>query len=193
MPWTNKDFEPQILSDALLSAMKQTLAKAPNLIQSSDPTVEAKDMQEYEGRMKVSGLEDLNCLCYVSVINFYLNQGDLDRRKGTKGGLVIYMEAENAGKFFKALELPFADDEDDNSMIAACGQFTQMIADGLKKELSGHGYAPLFLSPPSNYKNKVLEGLEISPGQKTKHTIAFNYFKHKVIAADLTLAPVPKK
>ena len=193
MAWSNRDFDPQVLSAALLSAAQQVLSKASAMAQSQDPKVEATDIVNYEGRMRALGLEKLNSTCYVSVVNFYLNQGEMERRGKPKGAFVLYMETENAGKFFKALEIKFSDDEDDATMISACGQFTKIITDGLINELSSRGYATLVPSAPRNYKNSVLEGVEYSSDQKTKHEIGFFYFKRKTIAVELTLAPIPKK
>ena len=192
LTWTSKDFDPQVLSSALLKVMQQTLEKAGNIPQSQEPTTETVAIEDYGGRMRISGIEQFNNLCYVSVINFYTSQADLEKHKA-KGALIIYMESENAAKFFKALGIAFLEDEDDASMTVGCGKFAQMIVDGFKAELSAQGYAELILSKPLNYKNKVFEGVDFFPGQKAKHHIGFYYFKHKVIAADLTLAPIPKK
>ena len=193
MGWTSKDFDPDVLSSALLTIMKQHLSKASGIQQTKDPDIEATDIVEYEGRMRVSGLEKLNNICYIAAVNFYLTKADADKQQKTKGVLVLYMEMESAGKFFKALEIPFREDEDDASMMEGCGRFAQIVAEGLNKEISAKGYAPLVLSGPTSYKNNVMEGVAISPDQKTKHEIGYFYFKHKAIAVELSLAPLPKK
>lgn len=188
-----REFDPQELTGTLLSVMQQTLAKAGNIPQSQEPNIESKEIEEYDGLMKASGISRFNSICYLSVVNFYLSQADLDKHKGVKGTLIFYIAAENAGKFYKALEIPFSDDEDDASMMVACGKFCQGIADDFKTELTRKGYAELFLSKPRNYKNNVAAGVEFSTDQKTVHEVSFFYFKHKAISADITLAPIPKK
>ncbi len=193
MAWTSRDLDPQMLSAALLSTMQDVLGKASNIVPSQDPAVEATDIVEYDGRMRAAGLEKLKNTCYMAAINFYTTQAEADKHIKTKGALVVYLETENASKFFKALELKFADDEDDASMMSACGQFCQVVADGLTKELSDRGYAPLVLSKPRNYKNSIAEGVEYNTEQKTKHELSFFYFKHKAIVVELSLAPIPKK
>lgn len=191
MAWSNKDFDPQVLSEAAVGAVQQAFSRSnlPHQV----PDIKAVDIVEYDGRMRAMGLERLDSPCYVSAVNFYLSKADMDRRNKPKGAMVLYMETETAGKLFKAAEIPFADDEDDASMTTACGQFAQMVADALNSELSAKGYAALVPSKPQNYKNSVMGGVEFSPDQKTKHEITFVYFKHKAIGVDLTLAPIPKK
>ncbi len=193
MAWNNKDFDPQGLSAAIVAAAQSLLSKISNISQSQEPRVEASDIVEYENRMRVDGIEKLKSTCFVSVVYFYLSAAEMERRAKPKGTLVLYLETESASKFFKALGIAFAEDEDDVSMLSACGQFTQKISDGLKEELSGRGYVPLYVAKPLNYKNGVTAGVEYSPDQKMKHDIGFYYFKHQVIAVDVTLAPIPKK
>lgn len=184
MPWSSKDFDPPMLS----AALKQ----AANFSQSQEPKAEAKDISEYSGRMQALGLEKMGQPCWVSVVNLYLNQGDLERHKA-KGALVLYLETEDAGKIFQSAGLEFPSDEDDASMIAASGQLAQKVAEAFKNELAGHGYVSLVLSTPATYKNNAVGGVEYSSDQKTKHELSFFYLKSKVICIDLTLAPIPKK
>ncbi len=191
MAWTSKDLDPQAVSAAVLSAVDTVVPKAGPLSPSQEPKVEATDISEYNGGLRCLGLDKMANTCYISVVNLYLNQGDLERRKA-KGALVIYLEIESASKFFQAVQLPFSSDEDDASMMAACGQLAQKIAEAFKSELTGRGFASLVLSPARNYKNNV-DGIEFSTDQKTKHEISFFYLKHKSLAIDLTLAPIPKK
>jgi hypothetical protein len=192
MGWSNKDFNPDTLSQALLTVMQKILSRANNLPQTQPPAVEANEITEYEGRMRVSGFEKLNSTCYVSAVNFYLNQADMDKHK-TKGALVLYIETENSGKFYKALDIKFADDEDDASMMEACGNMVALIGEMLKTEINNKGYAQLLVSKPVNYKNNILKGIEISRDQKMKHELGFYYFKHKAIVVELSLAPIPTK
>lgn len=193
MTWTSRDFEPQLVSSTLLTSTQQVLSSVVGMPQTKEPVVEATPIVEYNGRMRIMGTDKLEMSCYVSVVNFYLNQGDMEKRKGAKGALVLCMETENASKFYKGVGLKFSDDEDDASMMAACGQFTQKVAETFKDALAGRGYGPLVSSPPRNYKNSVVEGVEFSPDQKTKHEISFFYMKHKALTVDLSLASIPKK
>ncbi len=193
MAWSSKDLDPQMVSSAILAAVENTVPKGGNLPQSQEPKVEANDIPEYNGRMRIMGLDKMANTCYVSCINFYLSQADADRRKGAKGAMVVYLVTENASKFYAATGVPFSSDEDDASMITANGQFAQKLAEAFKAELAAKGYGGLVLSKPLNSKNNIIEGAEFSLDQKTKHEISYFYFKAKALAIDLTLAPIPKK
>jgi len=84
-------------------------------------------------------------------------------------------------------------DEDDESMMALCGSLCQSIADALKDRLASAGYISLEVSTPAVYKNTISEGVEFSKDQDEKHELSFYFLKHKALAIDWTLAPIPKK
>ena len=187
-----KALDPQILTGAFMSAMGQMLEKLGTITPSGEPKAEESAIIEYDGRMRISGMEKFNSTSFISVVNFYLNQGDMQRQK-SKGVMVLYFEGENMSKFLKAFGIRFPDDEDDKSMMDACGQVAAAVADEFKAELTRKGFVELVASKPHNYKNNVIEGVEYSTDQKTKQTVSFFYFRTKVIAADLTMAALPPK
>ena len=187
-----RGLDPQVLTGAFMAGMDQMLAKMANIPPSQDPKIEESEIIEYDGRMRVSGMEKFNSSSFISVIGFYLNQGELQRRK-PKGALVLYFDAENVSKFLKAFGIRFADDEDDKSLMDACGEVCTAVAAEFKAELARKGYVDLVVSKPSNYKNNVIEGIDYSQDQKTKQTVSFFYFKTKAIVADLTMADLPRK
>ena len=188
-----KGLEPQVLTGAFMAAMGRMLEKMGAISPSEEPKIEESEIIEYDGKMRVSGMEKFNASSFVSVVNFYLNQGDMQRQQRPRGALVLFFEAENASKFLKAFGMRFADDEDDKSLMTACGETCEAVAAEFKGELARKGYVDLAVSKPRNYKNNVIEGIEYSPDQKTKQTISFFYFKTKTIAADLTMADLPRK
>ena len=188
-----KGLETEVLTGAFMTAMDQMLSKLGVITPSQEPKIEESEIIEYDGKMRVSGMEKFNASSFVSVVNFYLNQGDMQRQQRPRGALVLFFEAENASKFLKAFGMRFADDEDDKSLMDACGQVCEAVAAEFKAELTRKGYVDLVVSKPHNYKNNVIEGVEYSPDQKTKQTISFFYFKTKTITADLTMAVLPRK
>ena len=192
MAFDDKKIDPKILT-ALMGVIEQVLSKMSGIVPSSAPETKEAELVKYEGRMRVAGMEKFNAPSLISIINYYLTPTDMERRKGVKGALVLYVELENAGKLFKALGFTFPDDEDDVSMMTACGEFCSVLSGNFKKELAGLGYADLAASAPHNYKNSVLEGVEFSTDQKTKHEFSFFYWKHKSIVVELTLAAIPQK
>ncbi|MBI4308907.1 MAG: hypothetical protein HY591_01100, partial [Candidatus Omnitrophica bacterium] len=110
-----------------------------------------------------------------------------------KGALALYLEFENAGKLFKALNIAVPDDEDDASMLNACGKLCEALNGDFQKQLAALGYADLAVSPARNYKNSVMQGVEFSADQKIKHEFSFFYWKRKAIVVELTLSAIPQK
>ena len=187
-----KGLDPQVLTGAFMAAMGQMLEKMGAISPSEEPKIEESEIIEYDGKMRVSGMEKFNNSSFLSVVNFYLNQGDMQRQK-PKGALVLFFEAENTSKFLKAFGMRFADDEDDKSLMDACGQVCEAVAAEFKTELTRKGFVDLVVSKPRNYKNNVIEGIDYSQDQKTKQTVSFFYFKTKAIVGDLTMADLPRK
>ena len=191
MAFDGKKIDPRILT-ALMGVIEQALSRMSGIAPSEAPQTKESELIEYEGRMRAAGTEKFSEPCFISVVNYYLTPGDLQRHKA-RGALVLYVDFENAGKLFKALGYDVPDDEDDVSMMNVCGKFCESLAGGLKKELAGLGYADVVMSAPCNYKNSVIEGVEFCPDQKTKHEFSFFYWKHKAIVVELTLAAIPQK
>jgi hypothetical protein len=176
---------------SLMSATQQLMDRV-GIAATEPPQAKDLDIVEYEGRMKVSGMEKFEAPCYISVINFYLSTADMERHK-PKGALVLYVEFEHASKLFNSLGFRVPDDEDDVSMMSSCGAFCTQLAEDFKKELLAAGYSDLVLSKPQNAKNKMMTGAEFSADQNRKHEISFFYWKHKALVVELTMAALPKK
>lgn len=189
----DKSIDPQVAKTAMMSVMEAALAKMSGIVSTEQPQVVEKEVIEYENRLRVTGMEKFNAPSFISVINFYLSQADMDRHKGAKGAMIFYVDSENSGKLFKALGFPTNDDEDDISMMNSCGEVCNVVGKGFKDELVKAGYVDLFMSPAHNYKNSILEGVEFSTDQTTMHEFCFFYWKRKSIVVELTLAAVPMK
>lgn len=171
--------------------IESVLSKMSGIVPTDQPQSKEMDIIEYEGRMRVGGMEKFNAPSFISVVNFYLSTGDRDRHKA-KGALVAYVDFENAGKIFNSLGFAIPDDEEDHSMMEACGKFAELLADSLKKELATLGYQDLVMSVPHNYKNSIIEGVEFSADQKIKYEFSFFYWRRKAIVVEITLGNVPQ-
>jgi hypothetical protein len=187
-----KSLDSQVLTNSVMETMQETLSKIGGIVPSSDPETKEVEIEEYEGRMKVTGFGKFESVSFISAINLYLNQADMDRHK-PKGAVILYLDSENASKFFKGLDVTVDEDEDDSSMMNGCGEFCKIIAEGFKNKLKEKGYPELLLSEPSNFKNSALRGVEFSADQKTKYEFSFFYWKHKALIVDVTLSDLPRK
>ena len=103
------------------------------------------------------------------------------------------MDTEVADKIFKAAGFQVPYDEDDESMMALCGNLCQSMAVNLKDRLAAAGFVSLEVSAPAVYKNTISEGVEFTKDQNEKQEISFYFLKHKALVIDWTLAPIPKK
>lgn len=187
-----KSIDPQVAMTTMMGVIESTLAKMSGVVPTDQPQTAQKEIIEYEGRMRVTGMEKFNAPSFISVVNYYLSDADLEKHRA-KGAMIIYVDSENAGKLFKSLGFPPTDDEDDVSMMDCCGELCNLVGGGFKNELANLGYANLVMSSPHNYKNTVLEGVEFSTDQETMHEFCFFYWKRKALVVELTLAAIPMK
>ncbi len=188
----DKNMDPQVIMTSVMGVIESVLGKMSGVVATDQPQSKECDIIEYDGRMRVGGMEKFNAPSFVSVINFYISPNDMERHKA-KGALVVFVDSENAGKLFHALGFSIPDDEDDVSMMDACGELCNLIAGNFKNELSGLGYADLTISAPHSYKNSVIDGVEYSPDQKNKYEFSFFYWRRKAIVVEVTLANIPQK
>lgn len=190
---SEKGMDPQVLMTTMMGVTEEVLGTMSGVTASQPMQTKEMDIIEYNGRMRCVGMEKFNAPSYISVVNYYLNPQDLENHKKAKGAMVLYVDYENAGKLFKNLGFSISEDEDDVSMMDACGEFCNMLGGGFKNEIGKLGYLDMTMSPPHNYKNSILEGVEFSPDQSTKYELSFFYWKRKAIVVEITLGAIPLK
>ena len=187
-----KSFDPQILNPIITGFIEELLTTKGNLPTSKPFEIAVKSIDEYEDRMRVKATDKFDVAVYIAAVSFYLNKVDMQAHRA-RGAIIVYMDIEVADKIFKAAGLQVPYDEDDESMMALCGNLCQTISDALKERLVATGHARLETSSPAVYKNTISEGVEFSKDQNEKQEISFYFLKHKALVIEWTLAPFPKK
>ena len=147
---------------------------------SKDPETFQKEIIEYESRMRVFGLEKFNGPCYLSVVNYYLTQGDLDAHKSC-GTFILYLEEESTGKLLKSLGYSGFTDEDEDIVMDKCSEFCKILAENFKNELVPLGFRDLVISAPTKHKNDVYEGVEFPYSEYGMHEAHFYLLKKKTV------------
>ncbi len=187
-----KSLDSQIIASAVLGSVEGALSNLPGIIPTDSPKTKELEIEEYEGCMKATGVEKFESSSYLSVINYYLSNSDLEHHK-PKGTLILYLGSENAGKFYKALGFKVPEDEDDASMLEACGKFCNSLGESFKNKLKESGYGGLVMSIPENYKNSVMGGAEFSAEQATIQEFSFFYWRNKAIVVEVVFADIPRR
>ena len=181
-----KQTAPNKLAVTLTNVVKSFLEKNGTAALTKEPEIVERDIIEYESRMRVFGMEKFNAPCYISVVNFYPSQKDLEAHNAC-GALVLYLQLENADKLLKALGHRKFDDGDDEVMLGKCGELSTAIAESFKNEIGSQGSRSLVPSAPLNYKNVVPEGVEFDYNEHKLQEVSFYLWKEKVLAFDVTL------
>ena len=187
-----KSFDPKVLTAAIIEVVEGGISEKNPLPPTQPSVAEAKEIVEYEGCMRVSGMGTFDSPCYIAAVSLYANAGDMQRNKA-KGALVLYMSTEYADKIFKSLGYTIPYDEDDESMLKLTSDFCQAVSKGVIAKLSAKGFAELTASSPVVAKNTLADGVAFSNDQHEKQEVVFTYFKSKAIVVDVTLAEISRK
>ncbi|MBF0511450.1 MAG: hypothetical protein HQL13_03880 [Candidatus Omnitrophica bacterium] len=187
-----KSFDIQIVNPIITSFIEDILVAKGSLVASKPCEIAAKPIDEYANRMIIKASDKFDVPVFIAASSLYLSAADMNAHRAC-GAMAVYVDIEVADKIFKAAGLQVPYDEDDDSMMALCGQFCTKIIDALKTRLAQDDYPKLEASIPVIYRNAISEGVEFSKGQNEKQEMSFYFFKHKALVIDWTLVPLVKK
>jgi len=156
-----------------------------------ESSFELKPITEFMGRMRVSSIEKFATTTYISTINFYKNDKDMERHKAL-GVIVVYIEGKYIFELLKKMDYPIDDFQDEEMLEDGCGTFCNLLAGNFKSGLTQLGYAELSMSPFTSFRNEVLEGVEYDFSQEQKYEVSIMIDGVKRIMIDLTIGDLPK-
>jgi len=158
---------------------------------SEKPVVEIKRITDYEGRMRVDGMEKFdNEPTYVSAINYYINGKDMENHKAV-GAVITYVKQDYLPKLMKTLKYPPIDDESDDELRDSCGTLCNIIAGGFKTEISSSGYIELEMSHFINFRNSSFGGVEFCKAEYDECEVAFCIDGEKRLVVEMTIGTIP--
>jgi len=159
---------------------------------SKKPVVERKKITDYEGRMRVDGMEKFdNEPTYISAVSFYENSNEME--KGNALGVVVtYVKQDYLAKFMKKLKYPPVDDESDEELRDSCGTLCNIIAGHFKTEVSSAGYIELEMSAFVNFRNNSFSGVSFCKSEYSMYEIEFYIEDEKRIVLEISIGTVPK-
>ncbi len=150
-------------------------------------TMKKKATMEYDGKLRISGMDIFNESTYISAVSFYSSEKAMASHQAI-GATCFYVLKEKAPLLYKNLGLSGFNDEDDDQMVEYFGKFVTSVVDKFKSKAVGLGYSSLIASPPANYINSVPVGIDFSPDQFDQYQISFPYKGNPTMAADITMA-----
>ena len=159
---------------------------------SKAPVLEKKSVLEYEGRMRVDGMDKFsNEATYISAINYYASKADMEKHSAL-GVIVVYVKQTYLANLMKSLKYPPIDDDNDDELRDSCGTLCNLIAGRFKSEMVKAGYVELEMSSFTNFRNSSFGGVEFSSGEFDKYEISFFIANEKRLAIEMSMGPVPK-
>jgi len=160
---------------------------------SSPPKKTNHSIIEFDGRMRADGMEKFdNEPTYVSAVNFYANEKDLEKQK-TLGALVVYVQQDYIAKLMRKLQYPPVDDESEEAMLDSCGTLCNIVSGRFKSEISSAGYIELEMSHFRNYRNNAFNGVDFCYAEYNLYEIEFQLDGKKRMVIEMTMGAVPKR
>jgi hypothetical protein len=185
-----KAFDVQVLNTTIMGVVQETFRKMLHVESVVDPLVVEKDIIEYNSNMRVFPMEKFNGPVYVSGINFYLTQRELEKNN-PDGTFVLFVKEDVAEKLLKAFGRPAKEAEDEDILMDIVGEFCNILAGNLKNELVGLGYSDISMSAPSKHKNSIPDGVPFDYELYVKQEITFTYWNQKCIVIEACMGNIP--
>ena len=166
----------------------KSIGKTGKINLTEEPKLAAKDIIEYDHRLRVSGLEKFNAPAYVSAVSYYKTSKDKEEHNAC-GAVVLYIEEQFVEILLKALGHGGIDDEQEDLINTKCGEFCVSLAGDFKNEISSQGYGDLICSEPLTGRNSIVEGIDFSYSQYEKYEISFTLKGKRILVAEVTMEP----
>jgi hypothetical protein len=175
-----------------MGVVQDTFKKMLHIESAVDPVVFEKDIIEYDGFMRVFPMEKFNGPVFISYVNFYLTQKELEKNN-TDGTFVFFVKEDVAEKLLKAFGRPLKEAEDEEVLMDIVGEFCNILAGNVKNELVGLGYADISMSAPHKSKNSVPDGVPFDYELFTKQELSFTFWNQKCIVVEACMGNIPQK
>jgi hypothetical protein len=158
---------------------------------STEPEFRLVHIVEFMKRMRVWSLDKFRGKTFISVINFYMSDEDMENHKAT-GAVIVYIGEEYVMTLLKKLGYPELDEDNEEMLEDACGTFLNIVSAKFKEGMIQLGYRELVMSHFVSFQNEAINGIEYDPKQKEKYEISFEIGGYKRIVFELTMGNVPR-
>lgn len=186
-----KNNELEKFSGLLLAGVTNLFQERGEIKFSKTPVSVRKRIIEYDGKMRVDGMEKFNNEpAYGSTVNYYVNAAEMAKKKAL-GALVVCVPEAYLPKLMKTLQYPAIDDEDEKAMLDSVGTLCNIVAGRFKSEVSAAGYIELEMSPFNNFRNSPLFGIDFCLQEYDKYEISFDLEGVKRLVVEMTMGVVP--
>jgi len=190
----NKKRVDSLYVQAILIAevVKRILWKKAEVQLSSEPIVRRVPIIDFMRKMRVWGLEKFEEeKVYISAVNFYRDSKDYENHRAV-GALVLYIRETYIVKLFREMGYPILDENDESSLMDACGTFCNLVAAKFNSGLIQLNYRELIMSHFMNYIDEIGPGVDYDVREKEKYEVSFEISGEKRMAVDLTMGDIPR-
>ena len=187
-----KEFDNKVLNNTIMGVVASTFEKMLHIKASVAPVATEKDIIEFDSRMRLFPMEKFNGPCFVSVVNYYLSQKDLEDQRAI-GTFIFYIKEDVAEKLLRAFNRSIKDAEHEDVLMDVVSEMASILAGNVKNELAANGYIDLVASPAHKHKNHVSDGVLFDYNLYQKQEIAFTFWGHKCIVIEACLGNVPNR
>lgn len=190
-----KSFDFQAMSTTMPGVVQESFKKFLKDEFSTSPSVNVNSvfMNDFGG-MEASGLRKFHGRSYVSAVYFYLSEKHAEKKE-TCGTIVVYLRESVVFQLVKATSRLGQNEKiTEEILLNASGEFSNTLAENLKKNLTNLGYKDLFVSPPEKRVDLFPEGVKVfDKGIKSYQEFSFYLWDVKAIVVDVIMSEVPRR
>lgn len=122
-----------------------------------------------------------------AAVHLYLNPKAFDK-KDCCGVVVLFVREDIAPELVKAIGQKGLDDDDQEIILDAVGEFCNAIVGQFKEELRSFGYLDLMMSTPIKFRNDASDGIPFPYEERKLLEISFYVKKDRAIVVNVVLA-----
>ena len=184
-----REAELKPFAEALGEVISSMFDKKGGIKFSAKPSIERKDIIEWQGKMRIAGMEKFNEPTFISFVNYYLSEQD-KQKKSVLGAVIIFVIEGQLVSILNKLGYPKVDDESETEMKEGCGKLCQDIGEAFKAKIGAMGYAEPLMTIPENYRSNVPQGVSFNFKEYDKFELNFSLENKKVLVIEMTLGPI---
>jgi len=185
-PGENKFYVQALL---LSKVVERILSKRAGIYLSARPQLQRGNIVSFMKKMRINGLTKFDEKTFISYVNYFKNEVDMDKNKAA-GAIIVYIPETFVYRLMHKLDYPVEDEADIRGLLDACGTFCNLVAGNFKSGLRQIGYQELVMSHFSAYENSVFNGVPFDFDEEEYFQVSFDIEKETRIVVDMTLGEI---
>lgn len=185
-------FDKDIISKSIIDSAKESFQAMKTPPMTNDPVIVESEIIEYQGRLRVIGVDKFKAPCYIVASSFYNDETNKENEKNACGTLIICIKEDQAIRLLNGLGQSDFDEDDPEAMMTECDALLDNYAKKLLSALSRSGYKSLIRADSVRDKNSIPEGVDFPSKQYHFVEVQFELWREMCLTIAAVFDPSAK-